>query len=152
LSLYRSGALTTAARVLGRYKLDLVGVQEVRWDKEGTVRTGDYIFFLYGKGNEIYQLGTAMFLHHSTVSAVKKLKFVSVRMSYIVLRGCWCDIIILNMNAPSVEKTDDSKGGFCEQVFNHFPKYHMKILLGDLNSKVGIENIFKPTIGNESLH
>ena len=39
-----------------------------------------------------------------------------------------------------------------EQVFDHFPKYDMKILLGDFNAKVGRENIFKSTIGNESLH
>ena len=39
-----------------------------------------------------------------------------------------------------------------EQVFDHFPKSHMKILLGDFNAKVERENIFKPTIGNESLH
>jgi len=42
--------------------------------------------------------------------------------------------------------------GKLEQVFDHFPKYHMKILVGDFNAKVGRENIFKPTIGNASLH
>jgi len=46
-SLYRAGSLTAATRELARYKLDLVGVQEVRWDKGGTVRAGDYNFF-YG--------------------------------------------------------------------------------------------------------
>ena len=39
-----------------------------------------------------------------------------------------------------------------EQVFDHFHKYNMKIILGDFKAKVGRENIFKPTIGNESLH
>jgi len=28
----------------------------------------------------------------------------------------------------------------------------MNILLGDFNAKEGIENIFKPTFGNESLY
>jgi hypothetical protein len=46
-------------RELARYKLDLVGVQGVRWDKGGTVRTGDHMFF-YGKGNENHKLGTVL--------------------------------------------------------------------------------------------
>jgi hypothetical protein len=45
--MYRLGSLTTAARELAKYKLDLVGVQEVRWDKGCTVRAR-IIFFLYG--------------------------------------------------------------------------------------------------------
>jgi hypothetical protein len=52
-------------------------------------------------------------------------------------------------------KGDDSKDSFyeeLEEVFDHFPKYHMKILFGDFNAKVGREAAFKPTIGNESLH
>ena len=38
------------------------------------------------------------------------------------------------------------------RLFYHFPKYHIKILLGDFNAKFGTEDIFKPTIGNENLH
>ena len=38
-----------AARELARYKLDLVGVQEVRWEKEGTVKAGDYSFLWESK-------------------------------------------------------------------------------------------------------
>jgi len=59
------------------------------------------------------------------------------------------------VHARSEEKNGDSKDSFyekLEQVFYNFPKYHMKILLGDFNAQVGGENIFKPTIGNENLH
>jgi hypothetical protein len=76
-------------------------------------------------------------------------------MSYIVLRGCWCNIIVLTAHAPTEEKGDDSKDSFYEELqefFYHFPKYHMKILLGDFNAKVGREDTFKLTTGNESLH
>jgi hypothetical protein len=59
------------------------------------------------------------------------------------------------VHAPSEEKCDESKDSFyeeLEQVLDHFWKYHMKMLLGDFNAKVGRENIFKPIIGQESLH
>jgi hypothetical protein len=76
-------------------------------------------------------------------------------MSYIILTGRWCHIIVLNIHASTEDKTDDVKDSFYEElelVFDIFPKYHMKILLGDFNAKVGREDIFKSTIGNESLH
>jgi len=72
-----------------------------------------------------------------------------------VLRGRWRNIIVVNVHVPSEEKCDESKDSFyeeLEQVFDHFPKYHIKMLLGDFNAKVGRENIFKPTIGQESLY
>jgi len=68
--------------------------------------------------------------------------FLCDSLSHIVLRGRWCNII----DIPSEKKSVDSKEIFyveLEQVFDHFPKYNMKILLGDFNEKAGRENIFK---------
>ena len=45
------GPFKAAARELGKYKLDVVGVQEVRWDKGDTVRAGDYDFQEVGCGH-----------------------------------------------------------------------------------------------------
>jgi hypothetical protein len=53
--------LITVARELGKCKLELVSVQEVRWDKGGTERAEDFTFF-YGAGNEDHQLGTGFFV------------------------------------------------------------------------------------------
>ena len=94
-------------------------------------------------------------VHYRIVPAVQRVESVSNGLSYIVLSGRWFNITVLNMYAPSKEKSDDSKDSFyeyLEQVFDHFPKYHKKILLKDFNVKLGREDIFKPSIGNESLH
>ena len=55
------------------------------------------------------------FVHHRIVSAVKRVDFVSNRVSYIVLRVCWCNITVLNVHETSQEKSDDSKDSFCEE-------------------------------------
>jgi hypothetical protein len=67
----------------------------------------------------------------------------------LLVMGCWYRIIVLNVHAPTEDKTDDVKDSFYEEldrVFDKFPKYHMKILLGNFNAKAGREDIFKPTV------
>ena len=48
-------------------------------------------------------------------SVVKRVEFVSDRVSHIVLRGCWCNII-LNVHEPSEEKSDYSKYSVYEEL------------------------------------
>jgi exonuclease III len=121
-SLYRIGSLKTVGRELGKYKLDLVGVQEVRWEKGGTERAEDYTFF-YGQGNGDHQLGTGYFVHKRIASAVRRVEFISDRMSYIILRGRWCNIIVLKVHAPCEDKGDDVKDSVYEELGRVFDQF-----------------------------
>ena len=118
---------------------------EVRFDTEGAQQERGIIIFSMEKETKIVNWEQDFFVHHRIASELKRVEFVSDRLSYIVMRGRWCNIIVLNVPAPSEEKSDDSKVSSyeeLEQVFDHFPKYQMNMLLGDFNAKVWRERIF----------
>jgi hypothetical protein len=71
--LYRMGSLTTISRELSRYRLDLVGLHEVRWDGGGTAPAREYTIF-YGKGNESHELDTRFLVHKRIILLVGKLE------------------------------------------------------------------------------
>ena len=57
-----------------------------------------------GKRNNNHQLGTGFFIHKRRKPAVKKVEFISDRLSYVILRGRW-NYIVINAHAPTDENT-----------------------------------------------
>jgi hypothetical protein len=76
-----------------------------RWHR--TSRQIQYIFFC-GKGNENNELGPRFFVHKRIISAVNGIDFFRDRMSYTILRGCWCDTV-LNFHKPTEDNAGDMK-------------------------------------------
>jgi hypothetical protein len=99
------------AKQISKYELDLMGIQEIRWDRDGTKPAGENIF-CYAKENENNEFGTG-FVRKRIISAVKRVEFVSDKMSYIILRGRWCYIILLNVHAPTKDEMGDMKVIYC---------------------------------------
>ncbi|PSN38555.1 hypothetical protein C0J52_14819 [Blattella germanica] len=152
-TLYSSGALEILTRELDRTGLDIVALQEVRWPGEGSQESGK--FTLYYGGATKPEFGTGFLVRRSILSAIRDIKFVSDRISYIILKGKRHDFIIVNVYGPTEASDDTIKDEFYEElesVFDRLSRYHMKIVLGDFNAKVGREDIFRPTIGKFSLH
>jgi hypothetical protein len=143
--LYKASSIMTVLRELSRYRSDgrAVGLRQ----QENT-------HFYMERGRRT-MIGYRFFVHKRIISAVMRVEFASDRISYIVLKGRRFHIIVLNVHASTEDKTDDVKDSFYEElesIFDKFPKYHMKMLLGDFSAKVNREYIFKSTIWNESLH
>jgi hypothetical protein len=114
---------------ISKYKLHLVGVQEIRWDRGGTEPAGKCTFF-YGKGNGNHELSKGFLYLKRIISVVNRAEFVGDKMSYITLRGRWCDII-LNFHAPMEDKIVDIKDRFYEDevpMLNAFADRQFKSL------------------------
>jgi hypothetical protein len=91
-------------------------VQEVRWDKGGTEPEGQYTLCMERE---------MKIMNYVQASAIKKVKSVSDKMPYRILRDCWCDIIVLKVHAPTEDKINDMKDSYYEElycVFDKFPK------------------------------
>jgi hypothetical protein len=87
--------------------LSFILLLEIRWAKGGTEQVEDCTFWM-DKEMKIIIWGPGFFVCQRTVSEVKRLEFVGDRISYIVVRGCWCNIIVLNTQAPTEDKRDES--------------------------------------------
>ena len=69
----------------------------------------------------LHQLGTDFFfVHHRIESTDKSVEFVCDRGSYVVLRGRWCNIVVLKVPTPSEEKSDNSNDSFNEELEQGF--------------------------------
>ena len=72
--------------------------------QRGHSKSRGIIISFMGKEMKTINWEQVFFLHRRLVSAVKRIEFVSDRLSYIVLKGRWLHIIVVNVHAPSEEK------------------------------------------------
>ena len=98
-TLYKTGALQVAVRETEKYELDILAIQEVRWEGQDSIRQGKYTFY-YG-GAQSHNFGTGFLIKNSILPAVQNIEFVNERLSYLTIRTRWCNTVLINVHAPT---------------------------------------------------
>jgi hypothetical protein len=93
--MYRAGSIMTRSGELSIYK---------RSDcKAVAPNQQENTHFSMEKGMRTMNWVQAFFVHKRMLSAGKGAEFVRDRMAYIILRGPWFNVIVLNVHAPNRE-------------------------------------------------
>lgn len=135
------------------YDVHVLAVQETK-QKGVSIRNMENIVF-FNSGGENRLFGTGFILTKEMGNKVVDFKAISDRMCWIRLRGKYRKISILNVHAPTEEKSEDVKEIFFDKIqknFDSFPRYDFKLIVGDFNAKVGREETYKSWTGGKSKH
>lgn len=152
-TLNKPGAFDNLLIEANKYSLDILTIQETRWIGEGSITKNNYTL-LYG-GTDKHEFGTAFLIKNTYMNSIKDLKFINKRLSWIAIKGKFKTIYIINSHAPTEDKDNDIKEEFystLEATYDLMSNYSMKILIGDMNAKLGKEDMYRPNLGKHSLH
>ncbi|KAK9687821.1 Endonuclease-reverse transcriptase [Popillia japonica] len=155
-----AGALKNLEAEAEKYNIEILAIQETKLRQEGILELEKYILF-NSNNKESRLFGTGFLIANKLKHIVMKFTPVNEKIPVnekvcqMQLRGKERNINIINVQAPTEDKDDEEKSKFyetVEDIYDLLPKHDMNIMVGDLNAKVGREDIYKPTVGKFSKH
>ena len=80
---------------------------------------------------------------------------INERICKLRMKGKFHNITLINVHAPTEEKTEEERGKFCvdlQKEYDRVPKHDNVMILGDLNAKIGRDKAYKNVTGKNTLH
>lgn len=136
--LYQCGRLAQLLREFDNYRLDILGISEMRWTGSGKIISEEKTV-IYSGGDEHHVRGVGLVLNKVAAKALISWTPVSDRIITARLQSRHAKTTIFQVYAPTDEAEDEEKDAFYDQlhdVFTSAPSHDIKILLGDMNAQI----------------
>jgi exonuclease III len=153
-TLFKTGSLKSLTQQLQKYQIKITAVQETKWMGNEIWDTKTHTIFQSGKSNGKREFGVA-FIVNKEMKNILGCTPVSERMCRLRVKTRFFNLSVINVHAPTEDKDETEKDGFynqLERTYDSAPSNDIKIIIGDLNAKLGKEEIYKDTFGKQSLH
>ena len=123
---------------MDNYKLDILGVSEVRWTGNGKI-VNDNKTILYSRNENKHIRGVAIILSKMATRSLVSWKPVNDRIIMARLQCKYTKTTIIQTYAPTEDAEDTEKDDFydqLEEVLKSTPNHDMVLLIGDMNAQI----------------
>ena len=137
---------------LTKYRIGIAAIQEIRWPGTEIMGTGDFTILYSGSMKST--LGTGFVVSKEYNGSIMEFKPINERICILRIRARLFNITLICVHAPT-ETEEEVKDRFYEEfenVYDGAAGHDVKMILEDTNAKKGREEMYKPVIGQESIH
>jgi exonuclease III len=113
-SLNRAGAFKSLKQVLGKYKVDIASLQEVRWKNKSIWDAEEYTIFCSGGNNSTFRM--AFMVAKKLKHAVLKFEPVYERFCYLRIKSTLFNISLICAHVPIEDAEEETKEEFYEKL------------------------------------
>uniref|UniRef100_A0A8D9ASD9 Craniofacial development protein 2 n=1 Tax=Cacopsylla melanoneura TaxID=428564 RepID=A0A8D9ASD9_9HEMI len=139
-TLNQDGKTHNAIQEMTRMKIDILGISEMRWLGSGSCVMDDHTVLYSGTSSGIHEYGVGMILTKEMAKYISNVVPVSERVMLVQLRATPVDINIIQVYAPTTDRSDEELEEFynsVNEVMKKLKKHEVTITMGDFNAKIG---------------
>ena len=155
LTLLKPGKMQELSEQLEKVKMDIVALQEIRWNGDGIINKKNFVLYYSGSQKKKGQAGTGFFVKKKYQNTVIDFEPYNERLCKLRIQSKYNKLTLINTYAPTEEKSTEMKEQFYEDLQNlikKVPKSDTVIVLGDFNAQVGKEECYRSVSGRHSIH
>jgi len=154
-TMLKPGRMEERMEEISTAKVDVVALQEIRWQGQGRIDKKDFSLVYNGPKKRTGCYGTVFFINSKMRKSFLSFEPLSDRLCKLRLRGKFRIITLISTYTPTEDSPDVIKDEFYDQLSQECEKahkYNILILLGDFNANIGKENFMAAVAGKYTLH